>query len=86
MLLGLAVIADAYKQEIVSILLHLGRILLAMYLVDGRVSILVHLQLKNDGRRIDILPWNQHNVGKTFAGSQFTVHDVIVPGIVVGDR
>jgi hypothetical protein len=53
MLLGFTVIVDAYQQQTVSILSHLGRVLLAQNLGDSRVGILVILQFDDDGGRVD---------------------------------
>ena len=48
-LLGVAVVVDAYEQDAVGVLLYLGRILSPANLVDGSLGILVGLQLDEDG-------------------------------------
>lgn len=48
-LLGLAVVIDAYEQEVGGVIGHLGRVLLALNMVDGRIGILSELQLDDDG-------------------------------------
>ena len=42
-------LSNPHKQQITSILLHLGRILSALYLFDGRVNGLVVFQLDKNG-------------------------------------
>ena len=49
MLLGVAVVVDAYEQDAVGVLLYLGRIQSPTNLVDGSLGILIGLQLDEDG-------------------------------------
>ena len=67
MLLLLLVVVNAYKQQIISIISNLGRILLPFNLTDRRISILVIFQFQHNGRRINMLSGNQHNVSKAFS-------------------
>ena len=48
-LLGVAVVVDAYEQDAVGVLLYLGRILSPANLVDGSLGILIGLQFDEDG-------------------------------------
>lgn len=47
--LGVAMIGDAHKQQIVCVLCYFGGILLAMDLLDGGIDGLVVLQFDDDG-------------------------------------
>ena len=83
-LLCLAVVVDADEQESVGVPKDLVGILPAVYLVDGCVGIPVHLQFEDDGRRVDVLAGQEHDVGKALAACQLAVHHIVVSGIVVG--
>ena len=54
MLLGVSVVVDADKQQVIRILHHLGRVLPALNLVDGGIGVLPELQLDDDGGRFHI--------------------------------
>ena len=47
--LGILVIVDTHEEEVVGMLRHFCRILLAQYLVDGGVGITVVFQLQDYG-------------------------------------
>ena len=85
MLLGFTVIVDAYQQQTVSILSHLGRVLLAQNLGDSRVGILVILQFDDDGGRVDILTGNQHQIGKALARGQLSISCTLETSIAYVD-
>ena len=78
------VIVDTHQQYLTSILCHLFRILLAEYLVDGGIRVLVVFQFQHDGWRHHVLTRDEHDVGKSPASRQFAVHHVVVLSIVVG--
>ena len=50
-----------------SVFSHLGGVLFTFYLVDSRVGILSELQFHYNGRRLNILTGDKHDVGKAFA-------------------
>ena len=64
MRLFLAVVVDAHEKEVTGVLRHFRRILAAVNLVDGGVGIIVEFQLKDDGERIDVLAWDEHQVSE----------------------
>lgn len=64
MRLFLAVVVDAHEKEVTDVLRHFRRILAAVNLVDGGVGIMVEFQLKDDGERIDVLAWDEHQVSE----------------------
>ena len=49
------VVADAYKQEVVGVVEQLRRVLAALDLGDGRVGVLVVLQLHHHGGAVHVL-------------------------------
>ena len=85
MLFCLAVIIDAYEQEVGGVLGHLSGVLLTLDLVDSRVGIFSELQLDDDGGRFDVLARDEHDVGKAFSTCQLTMHHVVVAGVIVGE-
>lgn len=54
-LLGIAVICDANKQQVISILGNFGRVLFALDLFNGGINSLVVFQLDDDDRLIHVL-------------------------------
>lgn len=80
-----AVVSNPHQQQVVGILRDLGGIVLALDLVDGRIDGLVVFQLDNDGGRIDVFAWDEHQVGEALSGSILAVDDVVVGSIVIGD-
>ena len=60
----LAVVIDAHEKQIPVVLCHFRWILAAVNLVDGGVGIMVEFQLKDDGERIDVLTWDEHQVSE----------------------
>ena len=62
--LRLAVVIDADEQQAVGVFGQLGGVLAALNLVDGRVGILIILQLQHDGGRVDVLARDEHQDGK----------------------
>ena len=84
MLLGVAVVVDAYEQQVFGVLRHLGGVLPALDLVDSGIGILPELQFDDDGRRLHVLARDEHDVGEALARGQLAVHHIVVAGIVVG--
>ena len=65
--LCLLVVVDVHKEEVVGVLRHFCRVLLAENLVDGGFGVLVVFQFQNDGGGVDVLAWDEHQIGKTLA-------------------
>jgi hypothetical protein len=49
MLLGVAVVVDAYEQKVVCKWSNAIRILLTTYLVNGSIGVLIELQFQDNG-------------------------------------
>ena len=81
----LLVIVNTYKQQIVRIFCNFRRILFSLDLTDGRISIVVVFQFQHDGRRINVLAWNQHDIRKSLPTGKFTMHDVVILGVIIGN-
>lgn len=81
----LPLISNPHKQQIISILRHFGRILLAFNLLYGGVNGLVVFQFDDDGGRIDVLTRDEHQVCDALAYGQLAVDDVVVGGVIVGN-
>ena len=81
----LTVVVDAHKKEVAGVLRHFGGILATENLVDGGVGIAVVFQLQDDGGRIDILSWNEHEVGESLARWQFAMDDIVIAGVEIGN-
>ena len=84
MLLRITIVGYTHKQHIVSVLCNFGWILLALNLFNGCINGLVVFQFYDNGWRIHILAWNEHQVGKALARSKLTVDYIVVGGIIVG--
>lgn len=67
MLLCLPLVGNPNKQQVISVLRHLGRIILALDLLDGGINGLVVFQFYDDGGRIHILSRDEDKVGKQMA-------------------
>ena len=77
MMFGLSVVSDAHKQQVVGVLCNLGGILPALDLLDGGVNGLGVFKFYDDGRRIDVLARDEHQVGKALARGQLAVDDIV---------
>ena len=61
------VVVYAHKEEVVGVLGYLCRIFFAVDLGYRAVGILVVFQFKDDGRRLNILARDEHEIGKALA-------------------